>query len=105
MDYFNQKYLHMKNLIYLTLLLFLSSCIKDEFDMNKVENKNRLNSSVAVPIGFRNNTLKEILKLAVQRKELVEDADGMLYFKYKGQSMFKANSYTLIPILSALRLC
>jgi hypothetical protein len=89
---------------YITILLLLvlasgmTSCYKDRFDVNRIEQGGTWSPDVAVPLIYSNMTLKDILDDYDHDNLFVEDGSGFLYLVYtKNILSQKAEDLLAIP--------
>ncbi len=64
-------------------LCFFSACINQELDRDLLSKEPQGIISAAVPIGYKQTGLKDIFLEQLQQGKLVEDASGLLWFKYQ----------------------
>jgi len=86
--------------------LFLSSCIKEVFDQDKLTDQIQINTSAAVPVGYKTMSIKEIFAEQLSQGKLKEDKDGLLWFEYEGSAFSKTASdlVTFSPITKSFNI-
>jgi hypothetical protein len=82
----------------LALICCLStSCVKEKFETDKLADTEYL-ASLAVPVGDKSITLKEIFAEQLAAGKLIEDKDGLLWFEYKSDVFsLKASDFLVFP--------
>jgi hypothetical protein len=65
------------------LILFLSSCVKEEFDADALDTSVQLSPGVAAPIGYVHYRLEELFGDSIIGDEFTFDADGFITLRYK----------------------
>jgi hypothetical protein len=79
-------------------LLAFSSCIKEEFDADRLDSTLQINPEVAVPIGWAHYKMHEILKDTLNPEVLVLDNDSFLYLVYtQDLNSLRASDMVSIP--------
>ena len=71
------------------VFISVSGCVKEHFNQDRLSKTIVDETTVAVPIGYVKNSLKEIFSAQIDSGILVEDQTGLLWFK------FKQNTYSL----------
>ncbi len=75
----------MSKLFYILIieLLLLSACIDKNLDRELLSTEPQVTTSAAVPIGYKQTSLKDIFKAQLDAGTLIEDSSGLLWLKYK----------------------
>ena len=75
----------MNKLFYILIfeLLLLSACIDKNLDRELLSTEPQVTTSAAVPIGYKQTSLKDIFKAQLDAGTLIEDSSGLLWLKYK----------------------
>jgi hypothetical protein len=68
--------------LFMTVLLPLSSCIKEEFNSDQLNSRIQISPSIATPIGWARYQLDEMLSDSLSENEIKSDLDGFLYLVY-----------------------
>ena len=66
-------------------IIIVQSCMKDNFDFNKLSTKVQVNPNFAVPLINSSLTLRDIVQDYDKNELFVEDATGFLYLMYEKQ--------------------
>ncbi len=69
-------------LIFMTILLSLSSCIKEEFNSEQLNTHLQINPGIAAPIGWARYQMDEMLDSSLNSDELYIDENGFMYLVY-----------------------
>ena len=65
------------------LIVTLSSCIKEEFNVDVLNPSVRISPGVAAPIGFVHYRIEELFTDSIIPEEFTVDEDGFITMKYK----------------------
>lgn len=91
------------NLSKLTAIIFIiftvQSCIKDNFDFDKLSHKVELNPNIAVPIVNSSLTLRDVVQDYDKNELFEEDANGFLYLMYQ-QQIYSSDGTNIFSIPS-----
>ncbi len=80
---FNALFLHSTKLCArVIILLFFTSCIKEEFDPDSISKQIKIQPAVAVPIGYINLTLDKYLADSLRPEQLTVDSSGFFTLLY-----------------------
>lgn len=93
---------HRRNLTIFLLFVFagsfITSCIKDEFDYDKLSKNLEIEPSVAVPVGYTTMSLEKMLRDTTRPDLLTIDEDGLLWLKYHKQAFsYRAEDVVQFP--------
>jgi hypothetical protein len=72
-------------LIHVSLLLTINSCIKEEFDPDKLDTEFIINPDVAAPLGYIHYELDEILKDSTRSWTITIDNDSVINLEYEAE--------------------
>jgi hypothetical protein len=70
-------------IFFLLISVLLFSCIKEEFDPDKISKDIIINPSVAAPVGYIHYELNEILKDSSKSWDMIMEPDGLISFFYE----------------------
>ncbi len=86
-----------KTLLLLLVVLSLSSCYKDRFDLNKLEKNGEWSADVAAPAVYSSLTIRDLLDDYDQNNLVVEDATNFLNLIY-WKKVYSKNAEDLLGI-------
>ncbi len=86
-----------KMLLLILVVLSLSSCYKDRFNMNKLEKNGEWSADVAAPLVYSSLTLKDLLNDFDQNNLVTEDATNFLNLIY-WKNVYSKNAEDLLGI-------
>lgn len=72
-------------LIQVSLLLTINSCIKEEFDPDKLDTEFVINPDIAAPLGYIHYELDEILKDSTRSWTITIDNDSLINLEYEAE--------------------
>lgn len=92
------KHYHISGALALLLLLFsLHSCIKEEFDPDKLDLSLEFSPGVALPLGYVHYELEKLLEESSEAKTVKIDDDGLITLVYS-QEIFSVRADDFISI-------
>jgi hypothetical protein len=78
-----------------SVLYAFIGCIREKFDPDTLSKSYDDQTTIATPIGFTQTSLQELFAPQIDSGVLVQDADGLLWFRFN-QDMFSLNASDLI---------
>jgi len=88
-----------KAILGISILVLCHACIKDEIDLKHVSNRFEITPGVAVPVGYGNMTMQDLLKRFDSTGVVTEDpVTGLLQIKYNAEIVsLSATDITSLP--------
>jgi hypothetical protein len=75
-----------------SVILFFSSCIKEEFDPKKLDTDFVINPGVAAPLGYMHYELDEVLNDPTRSWEITIGNDSLIYLQYEAEVLSETAS-------------
>lgn len=81
-------------LIFLVISVLFNTCIKEEFDPDKLDTEIIIHPGVAAPLGFIHYELEELLKDSLRPEGMIVDNDGFIRMVYEEEIFsFQASEF------------